>query len=89
MDQITFTVSCANDRRNFFSVAAHGTAPVKQAICPINVACGWPGSPNWSSSYVSPGTRLQDRSFSVRLSQYADLFFRRPAFAFHSSDSFG
>ena len=47
----------------------------------------WPGSPNWPSSYVSPGTRLQDRSFSVRLSQYADLFFRRPAFALHSSDS--
>ena len=49
---------------------------------------GW-ASENWSSSYVSPGTRLQDRSFSVRLSQYADLLFRRPAFAFHSSDSFG
>jgi len=31
---------------------------------------------------------LQDRSLSVRLSQYADLLFRRPAFAFHSSDSF-
>jgi hypothetical protein len=49
----------------------------------------WPGSPNWSSSYVSPGTRLPDHSFSVRLSQYADLFFRRPEFAFHLSDSFG
>jgi len=47
----------------------------------------WPGSPNWSSSYVSLGTRLQDRSFSVRLSQYADLLLRRPAFAFHSSAS--
>lgn len=24
-----------------------------------HLAEGWPGSPNWSSSYVSPGTRLQ------------------------------
>jgi len=68
-----------------------GRQNMMNALKAITAVAGifWPGSPNWPSSYVSPGTRLQDRSFSVRLSQYADLLFRHPEFAFHSSDSFG